>query len=355
MTSNHETPEEIRANLVESTEPGKDDPTKTPEEVEAQRTSEAASKLGKKGAEAAAEKREAAKAEEAEKAKAEAKKGNPKHDPSARVREAVEEAKRAKEALESERRARESDRREREALEARVRAIESGEVKAKPANGEAKAEFDIPDDPRDPKPKISDFDDTEKYFDSLAEWHVRKDNVRRQVMAQGHAVAKNFADKHQAWNEGANAIVSENPDEKDRLLEAMALYQSSPNVRRLLGQKVAPDAPYTANHVVSDLLLNAGKQGPSLALYLLDHPDEREALEKLPSTPVIEHEFAKLVGRLSDAKTDTSRQVETVSKASAPLKSVKGSPPPAAQEEGNESFEQMARKRGLIPGRRRSA
>ena len=87
------------------------------------------------------------------------------------------------------------------------------------------------------------------------------------------------------------------------------------------GEKLAPV------HVITDEILRS-EHAPKMLSYLAEHDDEFQRIASLQTPLAIQREMAKLEGRLegSAAVTAGASSEPAVSKASPPLRPVKGSP-----------------------------
>jgi len=304
-------------------------------------TSEAAKKLGKKGAEKRKaqkegeteekeeveakpkeESEEAKGAEETEKVEPETepeekaaseeesedeslpekeKLGKPKHDPRARVQQAVAQKNAAE---------RERD----EALAAvnelrsRLERLEKGEPpepRTAPPPGRQAAQ----------KPKAEDFDDYEAYLDARDEYR----EARLVERFQEHEAQRSQATEADralgyAINRYSEAVRDTAGDWSEDVQSLVAEFQ--------LPEGATPDA---SNWMANELVFNP-EAAPSLGLYLSEHPDEFQAIASLSTPRDVSRAMAKLEARLELATTGTRPERVAKSKAAPPIKPVSGAP-----------------------------
>lgn len=309
------------------------------EEPEKEGISRAASEMGKKGGEAAAKARKAAekakaagKVEEAEDApedESESTKtetteqkdhrGNPRHDPKARVAEATREAAEArKEAAEA----------RREAADARARLEAAERAKAPQAAHDGQPTRGPEQAPERPaKPKSNDYEVYEDYLDARDKWN-RDDWTRESTeRAQAHHAAAQHVERvtttFNALKGAYHAATKDEPDFMERVSpEVMGLV---PSVMLEAGQRP------TASNWIADQFLRKPGQAPILSLYLSENPAEHQRIAALSSPSEITWELAKIHARL-DAATAGPSSERSVSQAKPPVKPVTGSPHTADQE-----------------------
>ena len=302
--------------------------------------SKAASELGRKGGEASAEARKARKAETVEEPepqeavadeqaqtaetedKPKTKKGNPRHDPSARVAQATREAAEL--------------RRKVAEYEAYIERVESLDRQLKrdpnaPPNKEDFEEFD------DYVAALAQHAADQKFRAARQQWETEQRAAAFEARLD-HAVSS-YSDvvaKHEAKNPGFVEAVA---DFADALVPSFAIPD---------GQPVGPE------NVLADEILSSA-HAPALMLYLQEHPEEYEGILDLPSPRMIAREVAKLETRLDAATPVTSSKPES-SKAPPPLRQVKGAPHTADTPPGDDaSYEEHERYWNAVDRKRRSA
>ena len=294
--------------------------------------SKAASELGKKGGEAAAkakaareakkededgtkpdERRESRSAEaagdepEAEtEAAPDPKKGNPRHDPSARVAQSRREVK------EAEARA---ERAEREASEYRYRLEQAERERQKPAQ-EAKAQ-----PAEDAEPQEGDFEQYSDYVKALARHEygkaAREAQQQYEVHQRAAAHVQRVTQTADSFKAALNKAAEADPEFRERLDPEVMGY--GPSFMLEPGQRPGPP------NWIADELLSAPDRAPSLLLYLSEHPAERQRLVALSSPREVTRELTRISDRLDAANTGPSSE-RRVSKAKPPVTPVTGSP-----------------------------
>lgn len=284
--------------------------------------SKAAAEMGKEGAKAAAAKREEA-AQEAEKAKAvEAKaaerKGNPRHDPEARIAEIAREKNEAREALKAqEARAQKAEQRLAE-LERRETARPEATIKE--SLTVAKPSDDDPE-PKDSDPKYSD--NYSDYVKDVGRWAARQERKDLDRKASERSEAESFARNVAETAKRFVEKVSHLKQGEDFDPEHARLLVPSPELPH--GTRPGP------HNAMADEILTSDHPAEFLT-YFKTNPDEFQRLAALRSPRDITREMAKLerdFERTSGAATaDTSTEREP-SKAKGPIRSVIGTPPAA--------------------------
>lgn len=295
------------------------DAEQTPEEAEAEKVRQAAAELGKKGGEATAakkaEEKEAAEREAKAKEAAEKRKGNPRHDPTARVTEATREAKEAREAKARAEAERDAERQERQRLAAEVEQLRKGAPAPKEPAKVAAAD--------DPEPQPDDYESHEKWVRATARWEARQEFKEcQQEASKGRieaARSENIGRSVKSYVERLSEAEKITPDFKERTLAVATALQ--PSFTR-------GDQPLMPSHIVADEIINS-EHGPALLLHLADHPEVLQRFNALPRHPstisLIQREMAKLEARVEAATADASPQPQ-VSRANPPVRSVTGSP-----------------------------
>jgi hypothetical protein len=372
ITSNHESGQSMLDSLTKT-------PDKTPRVLvekgepvekadEKDETSQAASVLGKKGGKAAAEARkeeakaakpaeekpdakeakqgdDKAKDEKAAKGKAEVeedaeagkdKKGNPRHDPEARVEKLkadIAELARQKRELREEI---EADTRR---APARTEAPVSREAKEAPAAekpGRATFTEDY-QDPNDPEPKLEDYDGDgayERFVKDTGRWAARDENRKvqhQQAQESGHRkVAEHISTHVDTFHERITGIKKGEAGQTEGFGEFMAalpdalvskLTPSFMIPRDEQGRLVARPGP---TNLITDLIIKSEKPKAILE-HFADNMTDFQRIAALRDPLQIAGEMAILSNRLDAVTADTSSQRE-VSRAGSPGRSVPGSP-----------------------------
>lgn len=292
--------------------------------------SKAASEMGKEGAKAAAAKREEA-AQEAEKAKAvEAKaaerKGNPRHDPEARIAEIAREKNEAREALKAqEARAQKAEQRLAE-LERRETARPAAEPVREAQKPPPAASDDDPE-PRDSDPKYSgDYSD---YVKDVGRWAARQERKDLDRKASERSEAETHARTVATYAQKFAERVGDLKPGEDIDLEMAQKLVPSYNLQP--GPDGLRPRPGPLN-AMADTLVAISEHPAEFLRYFKSNPDEFQRIAALRSPSQITWEMAKLerdFERTSEAATaDTSTEREP-SKAKGPIRSVIGTPPAA--------------------------
>lgn len=349
VDSNTETPDQIRDNFASEEQPKDGEPPDPAKEAE-ERVSKAASELGKKGAEAAAKARKEAKpakapvsgaerlaeierirkgkterddladeaeADEEEPETVEAapeKKGNPRHDPKARIAELARERREAKEALSRA----ES---ERARLAAENEQLRSAKATPAPKPAERKAPAgEAAADTDDPRPEADDYAVYEDFVDARARWAARQEHKQIQQREQVHRQADAFTrvigdvvSKHNARVEeaGGDEFLAQFSSE---FLDALKPGWTVP----------AGERPTPLNYITDEIL--ASEHGTKIMKHLWDNPEDFQRIATLRTPRDIAREMAKLETRFDAATTATSAPKPEVSKAKPPIRPVSGTP-----------------------------
>lgn len=341
VTSNSETEDEIRASLGTS----KDD-----------ETSKAAATLGKKGGEAAAKVREAkadekkpvkpikdakpAKAEPEEEAdeapepekaakepeakkpedeqqpEAPSKKGNPRHDPTARVAEATRQAA--------------EHRRRAEAAEARVRELEAQATK--PAETREQPQARASEQADDKEPKEEDFQTYGEFVkaqisyqaEKVADAKIQKTLERINQHQRAAAMEQAHNERVGKWSEALESAEAADPGFSDKL---------SDDVYNLPWAGPGPGEKYTSKHVVAQVILSRPESSAQVMLHLSEHPQELQRLSTLHPTEV-GWELGRIAGSMGAATAGkpASPREPRVSRANPPVPPVAGAPLTAEQD-----------------------
>lgn len=299
--------------------------------------SKAASELGKRGGEAAAKAREKAAKEakkaappaepadkqesaaeeadepdeaEAPPAENEARKGNPRHDPKARVQQATREAREAREEAARLRAEREQLARELE-QERRARQQPAPQERAQPQAED------------DPEPEEGDFELHKDYVKALARWEYRQEAKKAAVAQRAQYEAAQYAREVQelagTWQERLRKAKAEDAD-----FERKAAYALDEIGRP---SKLLPyGTPTDARNWIADYLSSAGDAARDLLLYLSEHKTDLQRIATLSKPHAVARELAMIEARLSDAAIAGTSSEREVSRANPPVTPVTGSP-----------------------------
>ncbi len=319
--------------IAESLKVGQDPPSSG--EGEPPDLSKAASELGKKGGAAAAKARakadkakepetgEAAEAKASDQDAAEepeqpaepekdAKKGNPRHDPQARVAQATREAAEAR---------REAAEARREAAEARARLERlerDRQARETPAAAPQTAQDARTAPDADEEPREEDYESYKDFVKATATWQYRQEAREAQKQFYAHQAAAAAADKLDKTIGGFKDAVSKaGPDFAASLSPEVSGLQPSFTLER--GERPGP------SNWIADEFLSAPERAPALMLYLSEHPQDFQRIAALSSPRAITRELAKLEVGLEAATAGTSAKPES-SKANPPVRPVTGAP-----------------------------
>lgn len=320
--------------------------SKEPVEEEKDETSQAASVLGKKGGEAAAKARKAeakdvkAKAKDAPDTAAEPqeaaetkpvkaegdkeeaepgkdKKGNPRHDPEARIavlardkREAEQRAERAERELEQERRA---------------RTAPAAAPKEERRGGLTAGSEDVNDDP---EPDLATYDGPDAYerFVKDSGRHAARQEYRAmeqqtQERQREHARGEHIHSSVVAFSDRVAKAAEADQNFLEKTADLASRLQ--PSFTRAEGQQLTPV------HVISDEIIKSDNSA-GLMLHFTDNPEEFQRIAALRTPAEIQRAVARIEGYLERDRSaavtaDTSAKRET-SRAGTPVRSVAGTP-----------------------------
>jgi hypothetical protein len=322
-----------------------------PVDADKAKLSQAASELGKKGAEAAAKARkEAVKeakgkdAESGERADpganrgvsdearkddaGEAERAAADEERKSRARERVEEATRA--AAEAKREAA-AARARAEAAERRIAELERRS--AQPAPQQPQARQEAPQRPQaapdeDPAPKQEDFEDYGEYIAKRARWEARQEFRERERQYHAQSAARQYADT-------IDGVVSkfyqrlETAGDGDR---AAFLQGISPAVAGLRPSFLLEQGEVATTHtVIADEIVDSEK-APQLMRHFTDHPDDFQRIASLRTPRDIAREMAKLEAKLDGATSGNPQSSRppvskpATSQAPPPVQPVTGMP-----------------------------
>ena len=339
-TSTSASAEEISAVLSEKDEKpdkpsvlvDKGEPVEEKPEPEKKGISKAASELGKRGGKAAAaarkdaekapqkaqepegdapddedEPEDGAGEEDAPESRQADRRGNPRHDPSARVAQATRETREARER---------ADRAEREVAELRAQMARPPQA-APPERREAAPER--PDPLKEPDE--GDFDSYKDYVKAVARHEYALAEHEGQVRQRAHAAASAHYHRAQTAIDGlAGAMAKANEADPD----------FTEYVRPLMDRLVPtwtlpPDAQHDVWNWVADELTSAPENAPALLRHLRERPDALQRVATLRSPRAVTRELATIYARLDAATAGTSSS-RSVSQAKPPVRPVTGSP-----------------------------
>lgn len=240
------------------------------------------------------------------------KRGNPRHDPKARINVLAREKREARERAErAEARVQELER-ERQARAARP-AAEGAHEDRRAAAADA--------DP-DPEPNEGDYETHAEWMSAHARWSVRDE--RRQLAAQDahHARAHHQATAHveamETFRSRVHEAIEADPEIRDRILS--------------IGKQLVPveDLPEGAqprqSNVMASLII-ASEQTVPLLLHFESNPEDFQRIAALRTPADILRAMAKLEYRLEAATAGASSEaLPEVSKAPPPVRPVTGAP-----------------------------
>lgn len=223
------------------------------------------------------------------------KRGDPRHDPNARIREATREAAEAKRQL-AEERAR------REALEARL----------------APERATMPQERPQPqgKPNPSDFATTEEWLDARDAYNRSQWENELRRRAHEDAQQSHLNQIKQKFAEAAKPVVSQITAD-DPVGQLRPTFDLRPG-----------EVDSGENWIANELILSP-ESAPTLMLYFKAQPDELQRIAALPNPRAVSREMAKLEARLEAAtagNTASSSEREDHSRATPPVRPVTGAP-----------------------------
>lgn len=150
------------------------------------------------------------------------------------------------------------------------------------------------------KPIREHYATDEQYFEALSDYKVEQRLQQREILQQQKALVENY-------NTRAQEFAKERPDFYDIIDDATDLI-------------IAPETAY---------IIQKSEQGPRIALYLAENPDEADRLNRLDATTRV-YELGRLETKLNKSTSSQPKaEVRKVSSAPAPLSPVKGSAPVA--------------------------
>ena len=317
VISNTETPEEMREVL--GVEP------------EAEEASKAAALLGKKGGQAAAEKRKLAPIPDRKPAAGDdAAEGSAKPAKDAKpVEKKPEEKPEAKEAKDEDEDAPAGETKEQKAerkrsAKARVEQAtrEAAELKRRLAarereNEELRRKINPPKAAPAGEPRVEDYEEPEKYLEARDSYNRQKWERETEVKRQQAEIQTRIQTEIKSWE----AAVQKQGGKQwlDSLDPAVQEIEPS-FVVIARGEKPSP------LNALADEFLRAGDNAPRLMTYFSEHPEEVQRFSTLLPYQFL-REMGKVEARLEAATADSPAPQGEVSRARKPVKSVTGAPP----------------------------
>jgi hypothetical protein len=321
VTSSSETEEQIRASIGA--------PTKDEE------TSEAAKKLGEKGGKAAAEARQAKQKEEAKEAKTapkeeaepaeseeaqeeakDSKKGNPRHDATARVAQATRQAA-------DERRRREQVEREAASLRQELERAKRPEPRPEP-----KAE-------EDPEPTWERYEAQGKAFQEFLK-DFRDHGVRTALKA--HEAQRTARERQEAQVRETREFIGTYEKRMNDYAEQNGgeefLANINPEFTNIPPARVLPQAERKPENYIAEEVIES-EHAPELWLYFSEHPEEFQRLATLKP-----REWFRGIARIEASLNGPKAAATTGNSAAKPVEVSKAKPPwqpVKATASGNES------------------
>lgn len=274
---------------------------------------EAAIKAGKERQARAGKAEETADDKDEAEAAAAAKKGNPRHDPEARIavinrekREALDRADRAERELEQER---------------RTRTAPAAERKPAPVAAQATD---------DPEPDLASYDGPdayERFVKDSGRWAARDENRKMEHTRAGHAREVQRAQRIDGAINSFNDRLVKAHEADENFLERTAEIskQMQPSFTLPKDERGRP-VGVTGLHVATDLVIQSPHVAP-LMDYFAANPSEFQRIAALGTRDevIAEMAIASHLSRSDAVTADTSSERE-VSRAGSPVRSVTGSP-----------------------------
>ncbi len=286
--------------------------------------SEATAVLGKRGAEAAAEKRKAEAKEAKKQAKAavaedqvdpadpeaepadekgKEKKGNPRHDAHARVVQATQEAAEAK-------RTAETERRRAEAFERRLEELERGR--------RTPEQRQQPQAQPDGKPRQEDYENWGDFLDARDAYAEKQREAKQAQERQVYEDRQAEREYIQPYLKSISEYAKAQGQDWKQFFDGI-----SEEVREI--KPTFKGGPPNGSTWIADYLIANAEQAPALMLHFTEHSDEFQRIAALSSPWHTSRELAKLETSLGVATTAPNPK-PTVSKAPPPVRPVTGAP-----------------------------
>jgi hypothetical protein len=328
VVSNSETADEIKANF-EGAEKPKDGPDA--EEQEAQRVSEAARELGKKGAEARrakADQRGGFDSTDADrtgdgstdegtgvpddKKPVPEKLGKPRDDPKARMLEATRKEAEAKKERDQAKKEKEELAAKFEELRKKVEATREQPVikEPKPAPG---------------KPDPAQFKTTEEWLDARDKWNeeqlIKRLEEKHKKEQEVAAYAKTIDEQLAKATAARKEYEKKDPQFSEKVSDEVKALANNPSFARDVNE------PLKADHVIADEIILSAEAGPLLMLHFTENPDELKRIQALRTPQEIQVEMRVLARAVKQAEpTKADKAIAAASKAKPPIKPLAGAP-----------------------------
>jgi hypothetical protein len=318
-----ESSEETAEQMLKAVEPKKDEPTKfkavkpegEKEEKPKSAISEAASKLGKKGAQAAAKAR-AAKGEEApepEKPAQKAKSDEPDEEPDREPDDGSEADRKSRAAERVKQATRDAAEAKREAARLKAENEELRKAHPAPAAEERKA----PEPRKAPeKPKADAFENYEDYLDARDKWNRQEWSREESERAAQREERKQIEGTVKTYQESIHEAEAEDPEFWDKVPQ---IHAESP-----LGQEI----------------VRSGANAAAILLHLAENPAEYKRISKISDLREVIREVGKIEDRIERATAGDSRSDDhpgsnpETSRARPPARPVAASPHIASEDTG---------------------
>lgn len=236
-----------------------------------------------------------------------AKKGNPRHDPQARVAQATREAAELR----------------REAAELKARLDRLERERTAPVEARDGQEQKQPAAREDVEPEEGDFESYSDWVRAHAAWNRREWKREAAREQQARTVASKYAARIDGAVTGLKTAV-----DKATAADPEFMSKVSPEVMAFKPTFMldrSTERP-SAKNGIADYLLSAPESAPALMLHLTEHPDVLQRIAALPNSHAVTREMAILEAKLSDAATASTSAERQVSKAKPPVRLVTGSP-----------------------------
>jgi hypothetical protein len=220
---------------------------------------------------------------------------------------------------------------ERDALRAQPQATRQAPAEVAPTNGA--------------KPKPESYETYEDWVEALADYKAdQKVKGFREESAQAEKL-RSYRETLEHTLADATSVMKEyekaDPGWFARISEDVK------DLRLKLSPAKLPDEPIQPDHVIADAILLSGATGPRILLHFTDHPDELDRIRALPTwqeTQIEMRVLAKMLGSVGVATTGTTPTKSEGSKARPPVRPVTGSPHTAETEPGQDaSYEEHRR------------
>lgn len=228
--------------------------------------------------------------------------GKPRNDPRARMLQATRQ-------LAEERRAHQETRSQIDELRAEIEAMKTGKTRSP---NEPKAES-RPHTSERPDP--AQYDDYESYLDARDEWNLRRWTEQAQKQAQREA----------AMSEQDRALSQAIQKFRESVGQDVSAWSEEVLSLKTEFQLADGERPSGENWIANELVFNPESAAP-LGLYLSQHPDEFQRIASLSTPRDVSRAMAKLEARLEAANAGNGSERVEKSKAAPPIKPVRGAP-----------------------------